>query len=1124
MGDLSAASLRTFSNRARRSLLILAVLGGGSGAAFISSSVAHAAPASTDHATVQPAFVAPPPAPPCVTPPFSDVLISHPFCPEIQWMKDNGISTGFGDGTYRPTLAVSRQAMSAFMARLAGANPAVCSVAPFSDVSLLNTFCKEIRWMRDNAISTGFGDGTYRPAIAVTRQAMSAFMARLVGATPPACAVPPFTDVPLSNTFCKEIQWMRDNGISTGFGDGTYRPSIAVTRQAMSAFMYRVSFLVGALPVVTTTAGSIAYTEDGPTVVIDNALTVTDADSPNMTGALVSIASGLQAGDTLTLVIVPPILSAYDPSTGVLTLTGSSTLASYQAALRTITFHTTNNTPTTSRTIEFKVKDNALYSDPAYRGITITPNNDAPIADDETFNATNSAVGNTTLVVNDPTDAAPSAAFPKKSISGDILDGDTDVDGPGPLTVSAGTFSTTNGGSVTIEADGDFVYVSDPGDLCVPTSDAFNYTVNDGGSPNRTDIGQVTIALSGCVWYVSNNAPGNAGSSTLPFDTLAQAQTASAAGHTIFIFDGDNTTLGYSAGITLKANQRLLGEDVTLVVGSDTLWTATANRPTITDLNADVVELAAGNEVRGLQIDPAGNGGGIAGGAGDVSGTIDDVRIIDTLTAGNEPSLELTGTTGTWNISNLTIDNTGASTTPPNTAKGVALSGAGTVNFLSAGTISIAIKGAAGLDAANTNMGTSVFDAISVTQSTDSGVRLVSNTGTTTLGDGVGTDLNVNTSSGAVAALLINSGGSVNVAAAGTDTVSAIGGPAIAVTNGSGVSELSFESVSSSNSAGDGISLSGMTTGTFSSVAGSISGAAGTAFVVTGGSGNITYPGAINDGTGTSISISARTGGAIALSGAVADGADSGGGISLTSNSGGTTTLSNASQVLNTGTGAALLFNSSDGHTLTLSGGGLDIDTTSGKGIEALNSGTLIITGASNSIGTGAGTPLNVVNTDIGAGGLNFVSISSGAALNGIVLNSTGLAAGLTVTGDGGSTVNNTGGSIVSPTGSGISLTLTRDVVLDQVSITNAGGHGIVGNSVTNFSLTNSVIAGAGDGANEYGIFITNLLGTGTMNNDSVTNSQTNNLKISNTSVSPGTLTVTNSVFTTTDVTNGGDA
>ena len=98
--------------------------------------------------------------------------------------------------------------------------------------------------MKDNAISIGFDDGTYRPSVDVTRQAMSAFMARLAGATPSECTEPPFIDVAVDHPFCEEITWMQDTGVSTGFDDDTYRPSIDVTRQAMSAFMERVSALL----------------------------------------------------------------------------------------------------------------------------------------------------------------------------------------------------------------------------------------------------------------------------------------------------------------------------------------------------------------------------------------------------------------------------------------------------------------------------------------------------------------------------------------------------------------------------------------------------------------------------------------------------------------------------------------------------------------------------------------------------------------------------------------------------------------------------------------------------------------------------------------------------------------
>ena len=49
--------------------------------------------------------------------------------------------------------------------------------------------------------------------------------------------------------------------------------------------------------------------------------------------------------------------------------------------------------------------------------ITVTCENDAPVADDETFDGNNAARGNTTLVVDDPSDGAPSAFAPQEDRS-----------------------------------------------------------------------------------------------------------------------------------------------------------------------------------------------------------------------------------------------------------------------------------------------------------------------------------------------------------------------------------------------------------------------------------------------------------------------------------------------------------------------------------------------------------------------------------------------------------------------------------------------------------------------------------------------------------------------------------
>jgi hypothetical protein len=315
--------------------------------------------------------------------------------------------------------------------------------------------------------------------------------------------------------------------------------------------------------------------------------------------------------------------------------------------------------------------------------------------------------------------------------------------------------------------------------------------------------------------------------------------------------------------------------------------------------------------VRGFNIDPQGTGGGIAGSAGDTGGgTIGDVNIVDAGTAGTQPGLELDATTGTWDISNLTVSNSGA--------PGVRLNNAGTVNFHSAGTISVTTSGAKGLDAAGTNVGTSTFDAITVTGSATGGVAMTNTTGITTFGD-----LALTTTSGATPAFLLSIAGAVSGPSTGAANLSATGGPAVDVTGTSGAT-LSFDDVDSTNSSTDGINLDGLGAGTVSATSGDVTGAAGISFNLNGGSGNVTYAGNLGNGSGlTAVDITGRSGGTVTLSGNISDTNDAGGGITLSGNTGGSTTFSGATKTLNTGTSDAIDTSSNTGHTMTFSGGGL---------------------------------------------------------------------------------------------------------------------------------------------------------------------------------------------------------
>lgn len=178
---------------------------------------------------------------------FTDVLVADQFASDMCWMSSNGISTGYPDGTYRATGTVTRDAMAAFLYRMKHSPTyAPPSSSPFLDVGVANQFYKEITWLASTGITTGYPDGTYRPLASVNRDAMAAFLYRAAGSpafTPPKAS--PFTDVSPVSQFYKEITWLASTGITTGYPDGTFRPSNAVARDAMAAFMHRYSTLFG---------------------------------------------------------------------------------------------------------------------------------------------------------------------------------------------------------------------------------------------------------------------------------------------------------------------------------------------------------------------------------------------------------------------------------------------------------------------------------------------------------------------------------------------------------------------------------------------------------------------------------------------------------------------------------------------------------------------------------------------------------------------------------------------------------------------------------------------------------------------------------------------------------------
>ena len=174
---------------------------------------------------------------------FVDVPSTNEYSGYVCWMKSTGVTTGTTPTTFAPDANVTRGQMAAFMYRLAGSPKFTAPSTPsFTDVPASYEFFKQIEWLKQTGITTGTSPTTFAPSANVTRGQMAAFMYRLAGSpafTPP--VRPSFTDVPASSEFFKQIEWLKSTGITTGTTPTTYAPSANVTRAQMAAFMFRLA-------------------------------------------------------------------------------------------------------------------------------------------------------------------------------------------------------------------------------------------------------------------------------------------------------------------------------------------------------------------------------------------------------------------------------------------------------------------------------------------------------------------------------------------------------------------------------------------------------------------------------------------------------------------------------------------------------------------------------------------------------------------------------------------------------------------------------------------------------------------------------------------------------------------
>ena len=166
---------------------------------------------------------------------------------------------------------------------------------------------------------------------------------------------------------------------------GTSNTILVVTNTTSASVLPPLTLVVADAPALSNVAAYTASYTEGSGVTLSPDLTVNDVDSTTLASASVWISQGFVTGDVLVASTAgTSITASYNAASGVLTLTGTDTLAHYQQVLDSVTYASTGPNPTNfgadlSRTINWVVNDGAITSNTVTSTVSITAVDDAPV-------------------------------------------------------------------------------------------------------------------------------------------------------------------------------------------------------------------------------------------------------------------------------------------------------------------------------------------------------------------------------------------------------------------------------------------------------------------------------------------------------------------------------------------------------------------------------------------------------------------------------------------------------------------------------------------------------------------------------------------------------------------------
>ena len=173
--------------------------------------------------------------------PYTDVSWDHWAYTPIKRMYTRSLMVGVDATTFAPSQELSR-AMLAVILYARADKPEVTAENPFSDVLADAWYTNAVIWAAENGIVSGFGDGTFRPNAAITRAQAAvmvcAFAAFTQDDVTARADISGYSDAGQIPSWAQiAMQWANARGLMVGRDSAHLAPAAATTRAEMATIL-----------------------------------------------------------------------------------------------------------------------------------------------------------------------------------------------------------------------------------------------------------------------------------------------------------------------------------------------------------------------------------------------------------------------------------------------------------------------------------------------------------------------------------------------------------------------------------------------------------------------------------------------------------------------------------------------------------------------------------------------------------------------------------------------------------------------------------------------------------------------------------------------------------------------